>query len=293
MGFRCFRDFNVVILGKQAWRLITVPDSLVTQIYRARYFPEASLFYAKIGHNPSFIWRSIWEARDLIMTGIRWRIASGENINVMGQPWLNDEVNPFVETNHQGLKGHKIFSLFCLDREVCDGDVIRDMFNERDQECIFNTHVEDSIIEMWFFGEKKVQDRKAKIICVCWSIWKARNGIVWNKKPTSVNRVVALAKQHLYQWKTSQNCSTNALLQPVYEGDGACIWVKPQRKSTKLTVDAAVFKTEEEVTIGMVARDCNGDLLDAQTRVYKGLKSAEWTEAMAVKEALSWCDRVD
>ena len=69
----------------------------------------------------------------------------GESINIIGQPWLNDEVNRFVETNHQDLKGHKVCFLFCLDRKVWDGDVIRDMFNERDQECIFNTPVEDSI----------------------------------------------------------------------------------------------------------------------------------------------------
>ena len=71
MGFRCFRDFNVEMLGKQAWRLITMPDNLVIQMYRACYFPEASFFDAKIGHNLSFIWRNIWETRHLIMAGIR------------------------------------------------------------------------------------------------------------------------------------------------------------------------------------------------------------------------------
>lgn len=43
--------------------------------------------------------------------------------------------------------------------------------------------------------------------------------------------------------------------------------------------------------MGMVARDCSGELIQAQSKVYKGLKSAEWTEAIAVKEALSWSDR--
>ena len=73
--------------------------------------------------------------------------------------------------------------------------------------------------------------------------------------------------------KLFDKCSSPAL----YEGDKACIWVKQQRNSTNVTVDAAVFEDREEVAIGMVARDCNGDMLDVQTRVYKGLKSAEWT----------------
>lgn len=58
-----------------------------------------------------------------------------------------------------------------------------------------------------------------------------------------------------------------------------------------MTVDAAIFKDREEVAIGMVARDFKGELVQAQTRVYQGLQSVEWTETMAVKEALSWTDR--
>lgn len=76
MGFWCFRDFNVAILGKYAWRLITMPDSLVTKVYKARYFSDGSFFYSKLGHNPSFIWHSICEAKDVIMAGIRWRVGT-------------------------------------------------------------------------------------------------------------------------------------------------------------------------------------------------------------------------
>ena len=41
----------------------------------------------------------------------------------------------------------------------------------------------------------------------------------------------------------------------------------------------------------MIAGDWNGELIQTKTRVYEGLNSAEWTEAMAIKEALSWSDR--
>jgi hypothetical protein len=43
------------------------PDTLVSKIYKARYFPQTSLFEAKIGANPSYAWRSIWNCRDVIM----------------------------------------------------------------------------------------------------------------------------------------------------------------------------------------------------------------------------------
>lgn len=38
LGFRKLHNFNVVLLGKQGWRLITNQDALVSKIYKARYY---------------------------------------------------------------------------------------------------------------------------------------------------------------------------------------------------------------------------------------------------------------
>lgn len=54
-------DFNIAMLGKQDWRLIQNSDSLVGRIYKAKYHPNSTFMNAKIGGNPSFIWRSILE----------------------------------------------------------------------------------------------------------------------------------------------------------------------------------------------------------------------------------------
>lgn len=55
MGFRSIKNFNLALLGKQAWRFIQYPNSLMTKIYKAKYFPKTSFFEAKLGNNPSFI----------------------------------------------------------------------------------------------------------------------------------------------------------------------------------------------------------------------------------------------
>ncbi|XP_074347096.1 putative mitochondrial protein AtMg00310 [Apium graveolens] len=55
MGFRNFRDFNIVMLGKQLWRLATNTQSLVSRLYKARYFDKTDVIHAGLGHNPSFI----------------------------------------------------------------------------------------------------------------------------------------------------------------------------------------------------------------------------------------------
>ncbi|XP_060974711.1 uncharacterized mitochondrial protein AtMg00310-like [Cannabis sativa] len=66
LGFRDLRDYNLSFLGKQGWRLLTMEDTLVAKIYKARYYPQGSFLNAELGQNPSFIWRSIWEAQSLV-----------------------------------------------------------------------------------------------------------------------------------------------------------------------------------------------------------------------------------
>lgn len=55
MGFRHFRDFNIAMLGNQLWRLASNPNSLVSRLYKAKYYDSSDIFHAQLGHNPSFI----------------------------------------------------------------------------------------------------------------------------------------------------------------------------------------------------------------------------------------------
>lgn len=39
MGFRKLRSFNIALVGKQGWRLLINENSLVSRVYKARYYP--------------------------------------------------------------------------------------------------------------------------------------------------------------------------------------------------------------------------------------------------------------
>ncbi|XP_074346427.1 uncharacterized protein LOC141685211 [Apium graveolens] len=134
------------------------------------------------------------------------------------------------------------------------------------------------------------KEQQTEVVTLCWEIWRARNEVVWNKKSSTVNRVVAETKQYLTQWKMAQSRSTNALLQPQADGDGAVVWVKSQPDTVKVTVDAAIFENRDETGFSVVARDSTGTLIQAKTVIKQGLISPVLAEAMAVKEALSWID---
>jgi len=59
MGFRHQFGFNLAMLGKQGWNLLVEQDTIVTRIYKARYFSRDNFLGTRLGHNPSFIWRCI------------------------------------------------------------------------------------------------------------------------------------------------------------------------------------------------------------------------------------------
>jgi len=69
MGFKDLSAFNLAMLGKQGWKFITEPDTLVARIFKARYFPYGSYLTATVGHNPSYVWRSIMRARFIVRGG--------------------------------------------------------------------------------------------------------------------------------------------------------------------------------------------------------------------------------
>jgi hypothetical protein len=42
---------------------------------------------AKLGSNPSYIWRSILASRDLLRKGLRWQIGNGQQVHVWEDDW--------------------------------------------------------------------------------------------------------------------------------------------------------------------------------------------------------------
>jgi len=50
---------------------------------------------ASPGHNPSFVWRSLWNVKDVIRSSFKWSLGDGANIYVWDQSWIcNNHVIP-------------------------------------------------------------------------------------------------------------------------------------------------------------------------------------------------------
>ncbi|KAL0326613.1 UNVERIFIED_CONTAM: putative mitochondrial protein [Sesamum angustifolium] len=71
LGFQKMQMFNVAMLAKQGWRIMSNPNLLISRILKARYYRDNDFLHAKIGYNPSFTWRSILAARYIISKDLR------------------------------------------------------------------------------------------------------------------------------------------------------------------------------------------------------------------------------
>ncbi|XP_060972143.1 uncharacterized protein LOC133038110 [Cannabis sativa] len=295
MGFRNLRSFNLALLEKQGCRLLTKPEMLVSRIFKARYYPRGTFFTAEIGNNPSYVWRSVLEARQFLTHGVCWSIGDGISISVLGEPWLPDTQNPFVSSSHPALDG-----------SGWDEDIVADLFDQRDQNLILaipmhHGHGRDNITwngsatvdnfwkKFWALklppkmknmpgGETIYHalvvcpaaelclnrvgidaDQKKFLVALCWSIWNARNDKVWNNKVSSV------------------------------ESDGAEQWQPPHGDSIKVNVDAAIFADTNQFGFGFVVRNSQGLFMEGVTKLFNGSATPEFVEALGVKE--SWIKR--
>ncbi|XP_031124165.1 uncharacterized protein LOC116026879 [Ipomoea triloba] len=152
LGFKDLRAFNLAMLGKQAWRFLTRPQSLVARIYKARYFPKTTFTDATLGTSASYCWRSIVASHELICSGIRRRVGNGKSTLIWGHPWLPDEPDPMVQTAmpHE-LEGSMVSGLLDPATGTWDHSIIHDIFEHDDVTRILKVPVAPHYEDSWFW----------------------------------------------------------------------------------------------------------------------------------------------
>ncbi|XP_050207383.1 uncharacterized protein LOC126656807 [Mercurialis annua] len=88
IGFRDLEAFNLALLAKQGWKLLTQPDSLISKVFKGKYYPTGSFIQAGNHWNGSWAWKSFLKGREVLVKGIRWQVGNGNEIDVRHDPWL-------------------------------------------------------------------------------------------------------------------------------------------------------------------------------------------------------------
>lgn len=140
MGFKDLASFNAAMLGKQAWQFQTEVGSLVSRLFKARYFPRSDYLRASIGANPSYIWRSIHSVQRLIRQGARWCIGTGSSIPLMNHPWLvNGGCITSLNTGGAQFRTGSISDLIDPSTKAWRQDLISHLFDDSTTDAILRT----------------------------------------------------------------------------------------------------------------------------------------------------------
>jgi hypothetical protein len=102
LGFRDLHLFNLAMLARQGWRILTNPESLCARVLGAKYFPDDDLLKVQERPGISYSWRSIVRGMQALKTGLIWRVGDGSQINIWLDPWVPDGVTrrPITPRGH-------------------------------------------------------------------------------------------------------------------------------------------------------------------------------------------------
>uniref|UniRef100_A0A803NY05 RNase H type-1 domain-containing protein n=1 Tax=Cannabis sativa TaxID=3483 RepID=A0A803NY05_CANSA len=123
---------------------------------------------------------------------------------------------------------------------------------------------------------------------LCWSIWRTQNDLIFKKSSPTIDKVVSFAKLTLDQWISAQHSPYNFSLNnhTVREKDEQ--WTKSSLNMIEINVDGDIFSQSNIYGFRCIARDHEGDFIEAFQSSKPSVVNPEFAEAVGIKEALSW-----
>ncbi|XP_050278363.1 uncharacterized protein LOC126719908 [Quercus robur] len=133
MGFKDLALFNDALLAKQAWRLLHNQNSLFYQVFKSKFFPDYSFMEASDSHSGSYAWQSILKGPEVLLKGAKWRVGSGESINVWLDAWLPSLDHPRIQSPIvEGFEDIKVHDLIDPVTHSWDDSLIHGLFNTQE-----------------------------------------------------------------------------------------------------------------------------------------------------------------
>lgn len=142
MSFKDLASFNATVLSKQGQKIQTDVDSLVTRLFKAKYFAHTDFFGSNIGTNTSYVWGSIFSAKNVVNHGARWCIGTSARIPLMGHPWLlNGECITTSQTWHVQFHSICVNELIDQTTKTWKEQLVHYLFDQHTACSILNTPI--------------------------------------------------------------------------------------------------------------------------------------------------------
>ncbi|KAL0325489.1 UNVERIFIED_CONTAM: putative mitochondrial protein [Sesamum radiatum] len=289
LGFRNLEAFNLALLAKQLWRLLSRPDSLVSKVLKAKYFPRAHLFEARLGARPSYTLRSIWAAMDLFKAGCRWRIGTGHAVRIWQDPWIPRTPSfRIITPKPSSCPWTYVSDLVLASTREWNEDTISAFVWPEDRDYILQiplsfSNVPDLLI--WHYSPNGIFSiRSAYHLALSLgspaNSSTGRNLKLVNKDFHPPLQVVDFARHYLraYQSQNTQGLNAKSVQQSY--------WHLPPAGWIKVNFDGGFRDRGREMGLGAIAFDASGSCLAwLSIRMHRG-GTAELAEAFAAREAI-------
>ncbi|KAJ8767776.1 hypothetical protein K2173_020716 [Erythroxylum novogranatense] len=314
LGYRDLRQFNLALLAKQGWKLIKYPNSFAAKIMKARYFPNSEFFTAPLGNNPSQIWRSICQARPILMQGCRRRVGDGATINIWQDSWLMDDREPTIQTEYLEDRNLNMVADLMIGRQWNE-PLIRDSFSSRDATAILIWRLLCNILPcrttlrgrhmllddtcpiclketkrrymfLQLVGWHTISSLQEWLKNVVTSFSQTQAGgdfmIIWSLSPPSY--ILSRARTILSEWKAAK---TSTAIHAIRTPRPPVHWVAPTPNHFKCNVDVALLE-DGDYGLGMVIRNSQGRNCAGKLLKLPGWRDPQIGETLCFREALSW-----
>jgi hypothetical protein len=156
LGYKDLHSFNISMLAKQGWRLLTEPNSLCARVLKARYYPNCSVFQAQPSNGISYTWRSILKGIELLKEGVIKRVGNGVSVDCWNDPWIPRKWSCLPITRRGNAVVSRVEELIDPITGQWDKELVKNIFWQVDSRLILSIPVRDGMEDLWaWFYEPK------------------------------------------------------------------------------------------------------------------------------------------
>ncbi|KAH9689005.1 reverse transcriptase domain-containing protein [Citrus sinensis] len=299
LGFRDFSSFNQALVAKQGWRILHNPDGLMSKILKAKYFKHTDFIEAKLGSNPSFVWRKNVVVADFIDDKNQWMKEKvvqcfPEEVaqRILRTPlprtpqedrmiWHFDKYGCYsVRSGHQVAVRMKFpDNPECSDSSKTQWKVIWSneipekikIFMWRAAQNLLPTannlwrkNVHDILSMLQELASRRMKEEIEQILAICWAIWYVRNRFVIEGKQEEPKLTAARASAIVESYKRIK--TQNGPARSIHHQNNQQIWTPPPEGKYKVNVDAAIQMAGLKAGLRAVVRNSNGKIITAAVK---------------------------
>ncbi|XP_035551053.1 uncharacterized protein LOC118349651 [Juglans regia] len=293
LGFRDLSRFNKALLAKPVWRLMTDPHSLVSRVFKQKYFRKCDLLEVELkGSSSSFLWKSIWSSLELLKEGTVWRIGNGASIKISKDKWLPRPVTYQVQTPPNTLDPEsRVEVLMDTENRSWKKDLVAAVFKEEEAKCskkgtfsVKSAYFLATSLKGRYSGEGSkeggnsdwwkalwrlevpgkllwsdlinllTKENLELALVLMYHLWARRNAFIFQNQFSQPGSVSAKAQAELSLFCECNTVNKIRVEDSIRKGS-TVIWKPPDQPFVKGNFDAAFNKTNGRMGMGIVIRD--------------------------------------